>query len=164
MQEVVRVWVNYHPVTMSKLWVRAAEAGDALAGHPRFMQLRFEDLIEQPETQVRALCAFLGVPFQPTMLDVPVVGSSQRPDDAGKGFSRHSLESWRTALAPAEIAIVERLTHARMARHGYAPINPRAWAGLFSMAISYPLHLVGVMMANPRRAWVQFKAIIGSHR
>lgn len=163
-REVVRVWLNYHPVTMAKLWARAADAGDALAGHPRFMRLRFEDLIEQPDRQIRALCEFLDVPFRPAMLDVPIAGSSQRADEGGRGFSRQSLETWRNELDPAEIAIVERLTRARMARHGYVPVNPSVGPGWLAPAFRYPVHLVGVMMANPRRAWVQIKALFGGHR
>ena len=31
--EVVRVWMNYHPYTMTKLWMKAANAGEALKGH-----------------------------------------------------------------------------------------------------------------------------------
>ena len=47
--EMIRSWVNYHPVTMARLWNGATEAALRLRGHDRVMLLRFEDLIADAE-------------------------------------------------------------------------------------------------------------------
>ena len=46
---MIRNWVNYHPVTMAKLWIGATDAALRLRGHDRVMLLRFEDLIADAE-------------------------------------------------------------------------------------------------------------------
>ena len=46
-------------------WVR--EIG-AILGPDRYFELRYEDLLEDPERWLRSLCRFLGVPFAEAML------------------------------------------------------------------------------------------------
>ena len=46
--ESLRVWVNYHPYTMARLWSQATRAALELADHPRVTLLRFEDLVREP--------------------------------------------------------------------------------------------------------------------
>lgn len=67
--------VSFGPKTLAKaaeLWrtrVRAGiEAGRSLEPG-RYLQMRYEDLVEAPERQVQTLCGFLGVAFDPVMLD-----------------------------------------------------------------------------------------------
>jgi hypothetical protein len=160
-REIVRVWFNYHPHTMAKLWLRAADAGDGLVGHPRFLQVRFEDLVATPEEVVPAICAFVGVEFQPGMLEVPIVGSSQRQDKGQRGFSKESIESWKGTLSPAEVWMIERVAGAAMQRHGYRLSGRSPGLGAAGLLVRYPVHLAGVILSNPHRAWIQARAVLG---
>jgi hypothetical protein len=160
--EVLRSWANYHPVTMGRLWVEANRVALDLIGHPRFMLLRFEDLVQGPEGEVRKICRFLGVEFERAMLDVPQVNSSNRPNLADrKGIATDVLDRWPQILSESEIAICERVTERLMKRFSYAPRLQRRHAlhpALVPQLLRYPLHIVGVLLTNPRRAWVQFNA------
>ncbi|MDQ3766392.1 MAG: sulfotransferase, partial [Actinomycetota bacterium] len=67
--------VAFGPKTLAKaagLWARRVragmEAGRAL-GPGRYLQMRYEDLVEAPERHARTLCGFLGLPFDPVVLD-----------------------------------------------------------------------------------------------
>jgi len=160
--EVVRVWMNYHPYTMTKLWMKAADAGEALKQHPRFFQLRFEDLVSNPEMVIADLCQFVGVDFQAAMLEVPIVGSSQRQDQGKKGFSAESVDSWRKTLDPAELWTIEKTAGELMTRYGYAPLANLPGLGIASVVARYPLHVFGVTLSNPKRAWIQARAILGA--
>lgn len=162
LSEIVRVWMNYHPYTMTKLWMNAANTGEALKGHSRFIQIRFEDLITKPEETIRKLCQFIGVDFQAGMLDVPIVGSSQRKDEGRKGFSAESVDSWRNVLSAAELWTIERTAGDVMARYGYAPLAMSPGLGLAAIVARYPLHAMGVALSNPRRAWIQVRALLGA--
>lgn len=82
-------------------WLRAARL------HYRYKQrypqnyylAKFEDLVNQPVTQVSALCHFLGLPFDPAMLHPPTVDSSfERTDETG--FDPAVLTRWQGALQP----------------------------------------------------------------
>ena len=70
--EVVRALVSYHPITNAFLWRRPTEVGLSV-DHPRFTTVRFEDLTVDSEGVVSRLCDFVGLQFQPAMLDVPQI-------------------------------------------------------------------------------------------
>lgn len=59
---------------------------------------RFEDLVSDPETQVRDLCGFIGVPFQPIMLEQTVV--SQGFQEKQTGFDAGAANRWKKHITP----------------------------------------------------------------
>ena len=78
--EAIRAWANYHPYTIARLWVAAVRTAMRYVGHPRFVSIRYEDLLKQPEETIRSLCSVTGLAFTEEMLDVPQVGSSTGMD------------------------------------------------------------------------------------
>jgi len=165
--QALRVWVNYHPLTIARLWRRATEVAARLAGTDRFTAIRFEDLVNNGEATVRKLCEDLKVDFQPEMLDVGRVNSSHESSVGGakKGLHPDAIDMWRKTLGPAEIAITEKLCATQMRQYNYAPFGTTLsiWSNL-GYRVSYILHLIGVMLINPKRAIVQFRALIGAGR
>jgi omega-hydroxy-beta-dihydromenaquinone-9 sulfotransferase len=160
--EVIRLWFNYHPWTMSRLWVRASQAALALEPHPRFRIVRFEDLVENPESLMRDLCDWLGIDFQANMLAVPQWGSSNiQHSSSQQGVSRAMLNQWQQVLSTAEIAVSERQTAAYLERFGYAPISIGGSEplGTMGLLLKYPLHVLGAVLANPRRVLIQLRAL-----
>ncbi len=161
--EVIRIWFNYHPVTMSSLWTRATAAALRLEAHPRVRLLRFEDLVDEPEQTIRDLCAWLQIDFQTGMLDVPQWGSSNVAHDSeAPGVSAAMTDQWKEVLSDGEIRISEQRTAAFLSRFDYPQVtngkmNASAWLQLL---VRYPLHLVGAVLTNPRRVWIQLRAIM----
>lgn len=163
LRESLRVWINYHPFTICKLWRRATLAALALAQHPRVRILRFEDLIDSPEHQLRGLCEFLGLDFEAGMLDIPQVGSSNAHHNVHeRGVSRTVVSAWQKVLSPAEISLCEHVLDAEMNslryvhRVGREKVPRPCYAAMCSL---YPLHLLSVLLANPRRAYIQARAL-----
>lgn len=128
LSEVVRAWANYHPYIISRLWVAAVRAARPYTGHPRFVSIRYEDLLDKPEETVRAICSYIGVEYHPGMLEVPQVGSSSgmdRPDRCGIDASR--MGAWRKGgLTKTELSICERVCKEELQRLGYECNNPQA--------------------------------------
>jgi amino acid adenylation domain-containing protein len=75
----------------------------------RQVQLRFEEMLKDPEREMRRVCRFLGVPFHPGMLD-PYADTSRRMTDGihqlskmvgdvkfheHKGIEAQTADSWR---------------------------------------------------------------------
>jgi len=167
LSEVIRTWVNYHPVTMAKLWNGATEAALRLRGHERVKLLRFEDLIAEPEIYIQDLCTFLDVEFEPAMHLVPKWGSSNvKHEGDKKGLSKDVLDKWETVLSDGEVEIVERITGELMGRFSYVPRTARSvdTLSMLPYKLGYPLHLLGVALANPRRASIQARAMLLSSR
>lgn len=87
-----------------------------LQGLPNYRLLRYEDLVLEPETQIRQLCDFLEIDFQPDMLKPEQFGSSFK--DIGKknrGIERSSIERWRTAISRPTAKTID-LLHRRAYR------------------------------------------------
>jgi len=165
--EMLRNWVNYHPITMSKLWNEANQRALSLQRQKRFLLVRFEDLVENPQAETRRICSFLGITFEPTMLNIPRWGSSNIAHSTRqRGISREVKDLWRECLPAADRSLCEQLTASTMQRFGYRPL-PVRWAarlGIWAKVLTYPLHLVGVISLNPKRAWTLLKALKISHR
>lgn len=163
--ESLRVWVNYHPFTVVRLWSQATRAALALHEHPRCTVLRYEDLVSQPEATVRWLCGRLDLDFDPRMLDVGQVNSSHESSRDGRhaGMRPDAIDRWREVLTPTETAVTERACGTLMQRFGYAPVSRRRpLLGDLRLRLSYLGHLGAVMLVNPRRATVQARALLRS--
>jgi hypothetical protein len=106
----------------SYAWADAVNRHRALARrHPdRYRIVRFEDLVREPEVQVRAVCAFLGVEFVPSMLEQRVVSKGDRVGETG--FDAGAADRWRASVTPREAAWIGRLLGRRIGEMGY----PRA--------------------------------------
>jgi hypothetical protein len=130
---------SYNLVVNSLLWRSAMNASLAAAhryGDGRVNLVRYEQLVRAPTDTLAAICGWLGVDYDPSMLEVPVEYSSYRI--ATSGVSDESRERWRKTLSPAEIRVVQSCTRRPMRALGYEPADVHAypwqvglaWAGL----------------------------------
>jgi hypothetical protein len=160
--EVMRLWASYHPVTMVRLWVSATREALSMDGHDRFHVVRYEDLIDEPEVTVSSLCERLGIDFRPEMLAIPHWGSSTVSHTATGGVSKKSLEKWRSVLTSTEVAYCDARTKSERARFGY-PEAERAKpsiSGVMRFLLRLPIHVLGTILADPRRVIVQLRAML----
>jgi hypothetical protein len=105
---------------------RGRRAGRAL-GPGRYHELRYEELVADPETVLRALCLAIDLPFAPAMVDhragaAEIARTTSHPD-----YHRHlaepvraDLRDWRRDLAPAQVARVELVAGRLLDDLGYA--------------------------------------------
>jgi len=158
---VFRVYFNYHPLTLTLLWRKSIECGFALDGHPRHKRIFYEKLVTNPQIECQRLCEFLGLSYDPAMLEIPQIGSSHRISQPEKlGISAMSLELWRRNLSPGDLLLCELLARDIMTQLGYLPVTEaRISASVFIPLILFPLHFAGVVAVNPKRALIQLKAI-----
>jgi hypothetical protein len=110
---------------ITKIWF------DAVKLHARYEQrypqqyhmVRFEDLITEPERQIRQVCSFLEVPFESRMLDdIAVVGSSFHAQHrAGDGIDQTVARRWEEHINPLARAWFSILGRKQLERFGYIP-------------------------------------------
>ena len=101
--------------------VADARALGARVGHVRYHELRYEALVAEPEREVRAVCAFAALEFDPAMLDY--VGQT---DSARKAHQqrlneppRSGVRDWRAEMSPSDRRAFEDVAGGLLGELGY---------------------------------------------
>ncbi|MFX0197230.1 MAG: sulfotransferase [Candidatus Hodarchaeota archaeon] len=153
--EVMRTFLNYHPVTTSLIWKKAIEAGfkaQQNVSKKSMKTLFFERFVENPRRETQEICDFLQIGFFPDMLDVTVEMSSTAIDEGNKGVCKAVSERWANKLSKTEIFVVENLAGNQMLKLGYNP--QRLQPNLFKLILYFmiwPLQLATVFILNLNR-------------
>lgn len=154
LREAVRAWINYHPVTICKLWKAAADITLSYKENPAVKIIRFEDLLLRPEETLKNVCTHCDISFSETMFDIPVAGSSQSDDSILKrGIDASKLNQWeKGGLNNSEISLCLDINGKLMQKFGYK-IRPengnpvmKAW-----YRNSVPFHLGVALLFNLKR-------------
>jgi hypothetical protein len=162
-----QVWGPKTPVVGALQWRRKVSAGrraGARMGSDRYLELKLEDLIADPQTKVRELCAFLGEQFQANMLDFPARARALfADDDKVAARVREPLTTgrrdWRSGMSVAEQRAVEALCHRQLVRLGYPTgrWSPRGALYGWTVVFRYALHRIpaafAVRVDSRRRAY-----------
>lgn len=116
------------PVASSGLYWRysvsmGAKAGAELGSH-RYREVRYEDLVADSRRELQRLCEFVGLPYEPVMLDFHVGRSRPKPGRSSKAQwlpPTAGLRDWRCQLAAYEIAAIEYVVGPWLGHYGYPP-------------------------------------------
>lgn len=123
-KEMIRLFINYHPITISRLWNSSISAGEKFAGHQNVYNFYFEDLLENPEKSIKSLFDFLDVKIENNMLEVPQSGSSSRQDEKDKtGIRKSRSKAWEKQLSKTEIYLCEKISGDYMKKNRYSLTN-----------------------------------------
>lgn len=86
----------------------------AILGPNRYLAIRYEDLILEPESTLRRVCDFLGVPFSSAMLDYGAAVEKTIPEhklwlwpEIKKPPQRGKVEVWRNRMSVAQRTVCE---------------------------------------------------------
>ncbi len=119
-KESVRSFFNYHPITISKIWNTAINTIKDNEDS-RLKTIFFENLIMNPEKNMKDICQFLEIEFDSSMLKVPNIGSSTGVDDLSKlGIDKTKLGKWKSGgLSFSELYICQKMCSENMNYLGY---------------------------------------------
>jgi hypothetical protein len=89
-----------------------------------FYEVRYEDLIADPERIAREICNFIGEEFSPEMLsfysnNAPYPTDQQNQKNLTKPILPENTGKWRTAMTAREIRIFEAVAGSMLDRYGY---------------------------------------------
>lgn len=102
----------------AEFWINAEGCWDALVPHldsDQFVELHYEHLVTRPESELARVCAFIGVEFDPLMLEYQKTARQYPPPDP------KLARRWTSKLAPGDVALVESRTGSLLERRGYQP-------------------------------------------
>jgi len=149
-----------HIYPLARRWTQylaAAEQARAHLGEDSFHQVRYEDLVVNPERELRRMCAFLGEEFNPAMLAYHEAQSTAHSEQRNAGNLRcpimsNNVGKWRTEMTHREVRIFEALGGAGLDRYGYARAldRPRVtgWEALSCQYLEHPARRVSALMKN----------------
>lgn len=103
--------------TGARRWVAAERLWDELLETipaARRIDVRYEELIRSTEAVLTRVCQFIGIPYDPRMLDYPSRTTYEHPD-------RSLTEQWRTTFSERELRLVEARTGPLLTARGYEP-------------------------------------------
>lgn len=133
-----RPWWQHALLAEDQLRIGRA-LGPRLFG-PRYLEVRYEQLLAEPEATLRGIAAHVGVAYSPAMLDFGASAASL-VDERERAWKKETLgpllagnrEKWRRELAPARVRFVEAVSHEAFDSVGYsrseAPAGPLARLG-----------------------------------
>lgn len=152
-----------------QVWNADQRFGLRMLGHfgpQRVFFQRYEDLVADPETVLRDLTGFLGLPFDPAMLsfhESETVKEFSTRKDAWKNLARpvmsDNFKKYRTGLSRRQIRAVEAAVGPLMDRLGYVRDYPRS--GSRSWALVWP-SLVEPLERWANGAWTPFYTVANS--
>lgn len=94
-REALRLRINYHPITLSKLWNAAINAAKKFKQDNRVYTVRFEDLLENPQQTLQKICAHIDIVFDNNMLNITQESSSIEKDSKEIGFKKERASNWK---------------------------------------------------------------------
>lgn len=102
-------------------WRQAIGRGEVLANKipDKYYQIKYENLINSPEQELKKLCYFLHEDFDPQMLDTKVVNSFFEDSEHQIGFSKAPVERWKKLLSRNELIFIDLLTKKYRKKLGY---------------------------------------------
>jgi hypothetical protein len=116
----------------ARRWVKDTSTAHALASHPNVIEVRYEDIVDNPAYELTRLCDFVGEQFEPAMLEE---SKRKEGDDPGRFVNnpraaetvqKTRKERWRKDLSPPDRAVVNRIAGGLLIALGYAEDD--SWA------------------------------------
>ncbi|WP_165368012.1 sulfotransferase family protein [Phytoactinopolyspora endophytica] len=171
--EEVRTGRSYDLRLATLLWrstIGAATAARAQFGDERILVQRYEDMVLRPEESMREMAAWLGLEFEPEMMDVPIHNSSFSRFDAHGGVSSEPLRRWESKLTGSEVATIQFLGGKAMQSQGYEALDvPASKLSIAAGLVTLPVAAARAATANRQRigslpgyVWRRARTVVSS--
>jgi hypothetical protein len=109
------------------LEVRGARRFGVGVARGRYLELSYEDLVAEPERRLREVCAFLGLAFEPGMLEYHREVRPETLQDHPRLAAPPTLRTrdWREQLAPRDAERFEAIAGPLLEELGYPRAHPQ---------------------------------------
>jgi hypothetical protein len=118
-------------VTGAKLWRTLVPLGTcegAKLGPDRYLEIKYDDLLREPERTCRQMCEFVGEEFSMDMLNkesrtremfIPEKNLERFHENTTKDLLEDRLTYWQRELSRGELVLIERLIGDTLEQYGY---------------------------------------------
>ncbi len=107
-------------------WRTEVLAARRFGGSHRYLELRYEDLVAEPEARLREVCEFLELEYEPAMLEY-----HRRDDPVDADHPRlaqppvRDVRAWRQEMRPQDAELFEAIAGDLLAELGYERAHPQ---------------------------------------
>lgn len=124
-------WANHSIYAQCQHWNKCVQASQSFASDERVHVVSYEELVTDPEAELRLICHHIHEEFDPAMLNHAAVTSMSdyiHVQNSWGSANKHMLMSpvtasgvdkWRTRLTPNQIALVDHCCGDQMEQLGY---------------------------------------------
>ena len=150
---VDRIQSLYHPVLTSLIWkssIKRIADIQALVLAENQLLIRYEDLVSNPEKEIKKVCALVKEGYEPAMLNVKNHNSSNtKNNNKDSTIFSTSVGRWKTDLSTSEAYVANLLCHKQLTEMGYASnYNSINFAKVAWYFITLPAGLWRALNAN----------------
>ena len=123
--------------------VTQGRADGAALGPDRYLELRYESLVDDPESALKQICALASLEYTPTMLDYHREDPAASVPARNWGHHRNlakppttGLRDWRDRMSPADQQLFEAVAGRELTDLGYERRFPTVPAGVRAKALA----------------------------
>lgn len=136
---VTETWMHPRtPADFASQWRTEVAAARRLGGRvgTRYLEVRYEDLVDDVEGVLRQICQFAGLEYEPAMVDYAGnVDVSTKPHQQRlKQPPTKGVRDWRTQMPPDDIAAFEHVAGDLLRELGYETAHATDAAGRIRLA------------------------------
>ena len=116
-------WADHNVLGNAHLWLRFNLAARSSQHRPKYLLVHYEQLVTQPEQELRHICSFIGEDYSAIMLVPNHDPTADRPwlRRAEEPITTERLGNWRNQLTANQVALIEWLVRPHMETFGYEP-------------------------------------------
>lgn len=114
--------------------VESARAAGGALGPSRYLEMRYERLVDDPETELRRLCALAEIAYTPSMLEYPanaaslLAGAKQPHAHSGiRQPPQRGMRDFRRELSAGDLFVFESRVGPLLTELGYVRAVPPRW-------------------------------------
>lgn len=132
-------WVAGSVVVNARRWLRLNQAARKSRSQPGYLEVRYENLVTDPESELRKICSFVGEEYEPSILVPektlsPDLHNRERPRAA---VTASRMDVWRKELSTVQVSQIEWVLGPALEEFGYTREAPPASALTVLKGISY---------------------------
>jgi hypothetical protein len=140
----------YHPILTSLLWRASVKRIPFVTRRVAATDLalvRYEELVASPRAVVEGVCRVIGECFEEDMLNIDTHNSSGAGER--RGIFSTSVQRWRKALSPEEVAVAQWVAGRELTAAGYTleSVDARV-TRVIGILVSFPWSLCRSVLVN----------------
>ncbi|PCJ37938.1 MAG: hypothetical protein COA75_01590 [Cellvibrionales bacterium] len=116
---------NYYHAAYT--WNKYVRAGKAFGKkHPdHYFEIRYEDILDQPDTSIKILCEYLDIDFNQSVINFGKSDGSGKTPLLQQPLQKNNQDKWKTKLSTQQRLTFEALASETLQGCGYAVLEPK---------------------------------------